>query len=310
MILDGSVAELVASKSNHLNNKLTIIIPTYNRTLKLIRTIKSLSVIKDKTDVSVLLIDNGSETFEKAIIIQILDGLDFNYSLYINKYNIGATKNFNLAVQLSTSEYIMFLFDDDVLNLSFNKCIKLIETNPANGVYFFNRFILEEKLNLANLRAFFSAMMRNSLNSIAKYKHTLNYNSLLNTVPSFIGAFYRRDLFLSINGFDDRMGATGDYEFTIRYWENFGIVRYKYQIINYYHGSNDSSNPITYKKFPSDNLKYRTFLLERLNIEENKKLKLERTIKYNFDMESKFFNRRLDRLKFFVKVVLNYLNIL
>lgn len=310
MIEDINAPELVSKRSNRPSYKLTIIIPTYNRPVKLLRTIESLSVIQNNSDVSILLIDNNSINLDLSSIIVALDSFEFDYKIYKNKINVGALNNWNLGVWLTSSDYIMYLFDDDVLNSSFNRCYKLLETKPVYGLYFFNKFLLEGKLNQKNFRAFFSSFLRNSLNMLAKHKHTLDYVSMLNTVPSFIGAIYERGSLLSIGGFDESFGLTGDYEFTIRYWEKFGIVRYKYQIINYHHGSNDSSNPIIYNKFPGDNLKYRTSLLKRLNIDDNRKLKLERKLKYNFEMESKLNNRILYKLKFILNVILNYLNIL
>lgn len=298
---------LVTSSTKNKSHDLTIIIPTFNRFESLLRTVSSLEYIKEIDRIVVLIIDNASNDLDVNILKKLLNSITIDYFIYVNEENYGSGYSFNISVQLANTKLIMYLFDDDQLRPEINSAIEKSKNHP-NGIYVFNKFNLTNKNN-HSFKSVVSAWIRNILNAAACKKHILEYNSLLLTVPSFIGAIYNREAFISLGGFDLQTGPTGDYEFTIRYWEKYGLVRYKYRVIDYIHGDNDSSNPDTYNLFPKDNYDYRLKLLSRLDLPEKKKTKLHKLIIERKAYEEKNISVFL-KAKHLLITVGNYLNLI
>jgi GT2 family glycosyltransferase len=294
------------SKNNYL---LTIIIPTYNRKTKLFQAIQSLNNILNKDNISVIVIDNHSTNIDINLISYELKNIGIDYFIYQNLTNLGSVYSFNISVGLAKSKYIMYLFDDDRLTKHINKLlIKLIEHDKydnQSALYFFNKFRLDGSINWS-LKSKISSFIRNMLNVLAFRRLDLGYRSLLLTVPSFIGAVYARDKFMELGGFDPKCGPTGDYDFTIRYWEKYGIIRYKYQVIEYHHGQNDSMNPETNRLFPIDNYRYRIELMKRLQLTNRQNRIIHSMIKPIHENSSKI----IKFLNYSSRVVLNMLNYL
>ena len=298
---------LVSESIKNSNQILTIIIPTYNRFKSLILTLNSLRLIADKAKLIIMIIDNASINYDFPFVSNLLDSMGFDYLIYRNIINLGSGYSFNLSVLLSSTNYFMYLFDDDTVRFELNYAIDEIK-DTKNGLYFFNKFeLINTKKH--SIKSKTSAFVRNTLNKIALRKLVVNDYSILLTVPSFIGAIYHRDAFLNIGGFNLTKGPTGDYEFTIRYWESYGLVRFKYQVINYRHGDNDSSNPETNKLFPIDNYKYRCELLNRLDLSEEKKGKLLKLIIERKAFEEKNI-RGINKIKHTLITIGAYLNLI
>ena len=144
---------------------------------------------------------------------------------------------------------------------------------------------------------------------MAKYRLELGYLSLLVTVPSFVGAIYKKEFFIELGGLDYKLGPTADYDFTIRYWEKYGLLRFKFRVIDYFHGENDSSDPDTYKLFPVDNYKYRKDLIKRLDLREEKKNKLLKLILEKKAFEEKNI-RGIKKIKHIFITIGVYLNLI
>jgi glycosyltransferase involved in cell wall biosynthesis len=300
-------SELLFSRHKFDKHKLTIIIPTFNRQERLMQAIQSLEKIQSYQEIIVLISDNCSDAYDLKQIHLLLDLMPFDYLYYRNVENIGAINNFNNSVLMSPSEFIIFLFDDDLLRFEINRVFSKINGN-SHGIYFFHNFKVRNN-NGFTVRSMISMFIRNTLNILSMLKLKLNHISLLTTVPSFIGAVYKKDYFLEIGGFNPKMGPTADYEFTIRYWEKYGLVRYKYRVIDYIHGDNDSSNPDTYNLFPKDNYDYRLKLLSRLDLPEKKKTKLHKLIIERKAYEEKNISGFL-KAKHLLITVGNYLNLI
>lgn len=96
---------------------LTVIIPTYNRSLLLKEAIES--VLKQKCNFKweLIIIDNTPLDSDKMTpALKILQSLNKeNIKYYHNRQNIGSGYNWNRAVELANGKWITFLHDDDVL---------------------------------------------------------------------------------------------------------------------------------------------------------------------------------------------------
>jgi GT2 family glycosyltransferase len=307
-----NLTKLISTHSVQQSYLLSVIIPTYNRQDELIYAIQSLDHIHNKEKVLLIIIDNCSLRFDKDLIINVLVELKIDYFLYRNLSNLGSVYSFNVSVELAKSKYIMYLFDDDRLTKNINKLlIKLLEHDKCDNqsaIYFFNKFRLDGSLNWS-LKARISSFIRNMLNILALRRLELGYRSLLLTVPSFIGAVYSRDKIMELGGFNPECGPTSDYDFTIRYWEKYGIIRYKNQVIEYHHGKNDSMNPETKRLFPIDNYRYRTELMNRLQL-TNRENRIIHSLIKPIDENSTKVIRFLNHSSRVILNIFNYLNVI
>ena len=101
-----------------LEDKLEIIIITYNRKKYLQRTLEKL--LEDSSPVknlSITILDNNS-TDETGEYLDELSKKYNNVKHIANKYNVGGNANFAKAVELAESEYFWILGDDDLLDFS------------------------------------------------------------------------------------------------------------------------------------------------------------------------------------------------
>ncbi|MFC1936198.1 glycosyltransferase family 2 protein [Chloroflexota bacterium] len=93
--------------------KLTIGIPTYNRADMLAVALDSV-LSQSFADFEVLVLDNASEEGTEAVG-QRYAAMDARVRYVRNQRNLGMTRNWMRIVDLSRTDYIKFLMDDDVL---------------------------------------------------------------------------------------------------------------------------------------------------------------------------------------------------
>jgi GT2 family glycosyltransferase len=218
----------------------------------------------------VIVIDNASPNQDvNNTILDFYRSTQIDFSYYRNSKNLGWANSFNLSVKLIEASYFMFLFDDDELLPTFSDIIDSIDLTSKQGIYF-DHYVkyVSGSLNLKRgLRLIFEKLV----SPFAKYSLQLNENSILFTVPSFIGAIYNKSSFLELGGIESKYGPTADYAFTISYWKNYGIIRYKSKFIRYYHGDNSSSKQEVFSLFADCNYQYRDEFLNSFSFRESKK---------------------------------------
>lgn len=97
-----------------LLKKLAICIPTYNRGNFLLECLQSivLSIRGYEKDIEVIISDNASTDNTEDIVRTMKKEFSF-IRYYKNKENLGAEKNFYVAINYSVAEYIWILGDDD-----------------------------------------------------------------------------------------------------------------------------------------------------------------------------------------------------
>ena len=136
-----NITELLFSRKKFDQYKLTIIIPSFNRQYQLIKSIQSLNNVIPSDEIIVLVCDNFSDNYDSELINQYLSSTLLDYLYYRNNNNIGAIGNFNNSVLLSPSEFVMFLFDDDLLSFEINKALEMVNKDTV-GIYNFHNFKL------------------------------------------------------------------------------------------------------------------------------------------------------------------------
>jgi glycosyltransferase involved in cell wall biosynthesis len=99
-----------------MNPKVSIIIPTYNRSKLLLETIDSIRKQTYK-DWECLIIDDGSDDSTKEVVSQIIaKDLRFKFFEKPKKYFKGASSSRNYGFELSIGKYIQWLDDDDLIS--------------------------------------------------------------------------------------------------------------------------------------------------------------------------------------------------
>jgi glycosyltransferase involved in cell wall biosynthesis len=96
---------------------LTILIPTYNRVNDLLYNLRLLEpiIIKNnlKYKIAILISDNNSSDSTGQIVSEYLKTSELEIRLFNQTENIGLEKNALFCLAKATSEYIMYLSDDD-----------------------------------------------------------------------------------------------------------------------------------------------------------------------------------------------------
>ena len=90
-------------------DKVSIIIPTYNRKLFVTTAVKS-AVLQTYPEKEILVVDDHS-SYDIAVVLQ-----DFKEDIVLirNKKNMGYAATYNIGIQASSGEYVTLLNDDDV----------------------------------------------------------------------------------------------------------------------------------------------------------------------------------------------------
>lgn len=128
-----------------------VIIPAYNCTKTLDRTLSSL-VAQTSKNFKVHIIDDESQEDIKTIVNRYIDLLDITY--HRNEKNVGCGMSRQVGIDVSNSEYFMFLDSDDVF--------------MPNTIEIFNRFVQDHpEIELA-MSYFYSRNLDGSLHLLDK----------------------------------------------------------------------------------------------------------------------------------------------
>lgn len=109
----------------------TVGVPTYNRPLKLQKT---LFAIQQQTykNLEIIISDNNSVENQVYEIANDFCLSDTRASYFRQKVNVGATENFNLLKNKAKGKYFLWLADDDHIETDYiEKCVNFLENNPG-----------------------------------------------------------------------------------------------------------------------------------------------------------------------------------
>lgn len=112
-------------------SKVTIAIPTYNRS-ELLKTSLESALAQDYLDYQVLVLDNASDDDTEAVVRSFADS---RITYVRNETNIGIFGNWQRTVELNTSPYLSILSDDDVLLPNFiHESVLALDNHPDTGL--------------------------------------------------------------------------------------------------------------------------------------------------------------------------------
>lgn len=111
--------------------KVTIAIPTYNRSALLKASLQS-ALAQDYPDFQVLVLDNASDDDTEAVVRSFRDS---RITYVRNETNIGLFPNWKRAVEINSSPYLSTLSDDDILLPNFiRESVLALDNHPHAGL--------------------------------------------------------------------------------------------------------------------------------------------------------------------------------
>ncbi|EER3652035.1 glycosyltransferase family 2 protein, partial [Escherichia coli] len=187
-------------------SKIDVVVPSYNRLDYLLQSIKSIKK-QSYTANQIIVVDDDSEFSEKDFWSGLKrENICTDRILFYKKEkNLGACHSRNLGVQLSKSEYVAFLDDDDLWEI--NHLEGLINCFQNDDI------VLAYSGKL--IKNFTTGKERKSLNVIPDEQQFL---SLLkcNYPGSTSSIMVRKKSFFAAGGFDETLPAIQDYDFYLR----------------------------------------------------------------------------------------------
>lgn len=187
-----------------MHNKITALIPTYQRAKFLRRAIFSvLQQTYDNLQVSVF--DNASEDDTEKMVRELMQN-DKRIFYIRHATNIGALKNFRYAFQSINTPYFSILGDDDALSYDFYEhAAQILDQNPDILFVIFNTLSIDEKADLI--------AGGQSTQAITFYRGKDRLNAL---VPStWTGMLFRKEVAKIYLDMDDRYDIATDMRFLI-----------------------------------------------------------------------------------------------
>lgn len=216
--------------------ELSIIIPTKDRQIIFNKTLSSLIEATKNINVEIIIINDS----EKELSVK-----NFNKNIFIfknPKKGVASARNF--GVKKSSSDYILFLDDDILVNEENVKVIIDFLKKEDNNIYLLNWIYPENLINRIKYKKFGRYLINNNLVSLKGWinKSDLWKDNELFEVP--IGASYclpiLKSTFNSINGYNEKFNYAGaeDYDFFKRL-KSIGIKFYIYPLSTVYHNEED-----------------------------------------------------------------------
>jgi len=250
---------------------ITVIIPTFKRVELLSQTLDSL-VAQNNKSFEVVIVDNDSDN--SVGLDQLVDAYNnrLSIALFRNLSNLGMFGNWDRGMLLARTKWVTILHDDDLFAPSFiNDTQYLIEKFHKIQLLLFRSAIFygdqnplrngslhEIKNNDKLIKRIRKTFLKNKL-----YRLTLVDYFFKNEHMGTLGAVFKRDNALAINGFIDNYGYASDYAFFIEYCKSFGeVYLYNNYATLYRYSVNESLNYEVLVSFIDEGKKIRKNILD------------------------------------------------
>lgn len=201
-------------------NEVSVIIPVYNASRYIEKTLKSL-VSQSFKDFEIILVDDGSEDDSIEIINKFLLNHDFTF-IIDSQENKGVSSARNRGLELANGNYIIFLDDDDILtNNHIENLYNSLKTNNSDLSFTYLSKINREGKYLTNISAYDSIKDLNLIDSDELIKLELDMR-----IPfSFVELMYKKDI-LDKNSirFNENISYGEDTEFALKALASSGNV--------------------------------------------------------------------------------------
>lgn len=184
----------------------SVIIPTYNRPDFLLRAVKSV-IEQTYTSIEIIVVDDNS-----TINLDILTKEFPEVTLLVNKKNMGGPYSRNRGLNHAKGFYINFLDDDDILYPE--KIARQVKQFEISNI---------DRLGMITCHTMDG---RSGNERVHRNHHRGNiYKLLLETfaISGIETVLYRKDYLQQIEGFDESLRSSQEYDLLIRYAEFFSI---------------------------------------------------------------------------------------
>ncbi|NUN63507.1 glycosyltransferase [Pseudanabaena biceps] len=238
--------------------KVSVCIPTYNRSQYLRKAIESV-LMQSFTDFELIICDNASFDDTSEVVNSFCDD---RIAYHRNQENLGAFKNINLCLELARGEYITIFHDDDVmLQDNILDKVSFLNTYQNAGLVDSNAYLIDDLGKVIGM--YWNEDIDKK--SIAKGEDCFRDLFLGHNTVCFPAVFMRKHCYENLGGFEEIPYC--DWELWIRISLFYDIGYISKPLIKYRrHASNDSLNYIgiveEYKAKASIVSKYRSKFVE------------------------------------------------
>ncbi|MEG0239415.1 MAG: glycosyltransferase family A protein [Anaerorhabdus sp.] len=220
---------------NPIKKLVTIVIPTYDRNNLLRESIKS-ALQQNYEDFSVIVVSNNPNSTNnmKEIFTEFKDA---RLSIYVNEKNIGLAGNWNRCYQLSQSEWVLQLHDDDYLEKDFLKnMMGTISKKKKIDMLCTSREIVGIRKESNKTNDCIRFLKKKFISITGPIIFKLNAEDYLSILPgSIIGAVIRREKVIELGGFPEKYYPALDKYFLTKFCYAYEAycVHFKRNLINY-----------------------------------------------------------------------------
>lgn len=250
----------------------SVAIPTHNRNESLIQAISSVT-LQTVLPKEIVVVDDASDPpVPQAIFEQVPPTV--RCILHRNDSSIGAARSRNLAVELSSAEYICFLDDDDSFKPQKIEVLSKLDLDGVDLIYH------PAHIHMVNEGVSYFSREKSVIEPEDFFRKML----VRNRIGGASMVTIKRDTFLTLGGFDAEMQAIEDYELWLRMVKNKAVFLFLPDALtDYYCISRYSSLSKSFEKNQSA-----ISLMEKKHAEDYKMLTEDESKEYEDWKKSKF----------------------
>lgn len=263
-IYDDIESILLKECNIHIKPRITIAIPTYNRTEFLVETLNSALNQEGCTEeYEVLVLDNNS--LRHCATEEYVIGLNHPYiSYYKNSGNIGMVGNWNRLFKLALGEYVVLLHDDDLISENYLKVIstylnakRSIGLIQPKKLYFKNVDELNSKILLRNL-------VIDENRALKQIFDVDNFNTFYLGAPT--GCLLNKQAVLEFGGFNNDFYPAHDFQFVNLFSCYYNTFELDHNLVYYRFSVNESLRIETIRSFIINDYWLRIALFRKYSI--------------------------------------------
>lgn len=191
-----------------INDKVSIIIPLYNRELYIVETLGS-AIAQTYPNVEIIVVDDGSTDNSLGVISSLVDKYNIAVYQHENGINKGQAAALNLGLSHATGEFIQILDSDDViLPRKLELQVSYLEDKPEVGMVYGMGIAIDSE--------------GRELYDILSPQHVENSDPndiLLDPYMLLQGALIRASALKKIGSFNEGLRAAQDHDVMVRLFE-------------------------------------------------------------------------------------------
>jgi len=208
-----------------VTQKISVIIPTFNRKILLLRAINSV-INQSMKPFEIIIVDDNSNFDVKSYIYDNIK-TTVTIKIIINDTNKGGAQSRNIGVNNAKGNYIAFLDSDDYWSdRKIESVINFLNRNEADLIYS-DQWVVDKN---GNKHISHKKMINSNL-----------WENLLNgwTAPNTSTLIFKRESFLALKGFDSNLSSCQDHDLWMRIAQNKLNVKFVNERLSYFTDNDD-----------------------------------------------------------------------